>query len=71
MRETCSVFGFDLPKLPEDWTPTRIVVLMECLTPEGLKLKTMSAGASDWVTLGILDAARLQAESRFLESSKP
>ncbi len=70
MAETCSVFGLEVPILPENWTATRIVILVECLTPSGVNLKTMCAGASDWITLGMLNAARLQTESRFLQRSQ-
>ncbi|MEU3354619.1 hypothetical protein [Streptomyces sp. NPDC037389] len=54
------VYGLGLPPLPSDHYALRAVVVVECLTENGLALRYMYSGTTSWGALGMVEATRIR-----------
>lgn len=58
------IYGLGIPDLPPRWRAVGALVVVECVTDSGVRLRTASVGMTDWASLGMVRAAGRQLEQR-------
>lgn len=65
------IYGLEIPDLPPRWRAVGALVVVECITEDGVRLRTASTGLTDWASLGMVHAASRQLEQRLDISGSP